>query len=231
MLQHSLSSHHDPYRVAAVPAAKRADPACEHDVAVLTVQAINGCSADVLTLDLTETDYVRIGGDLYVDRVRIGCVAGGDGTALRLTLTAERREAVNAAWLPMLACQIATALADLAVNGTSVVDTSGRLRPLAANASPLSPIQADPDALLTAIDLVRSATPIAYKGAEAAPRLSPRQREVLRLVADGRSNKRIAIDLGVSPATVKTHVASVIATIGAQNRTDAAIKARERGWI
>ena len=61
--------------------------------------------------------------------------------------------------------------------------------------------------------------------------VSPRQREVLRLIADGRSNKEIALALRVSPATVKTHVATAIAALGAQNRTDAAVKARGRGWI
>ena len=61
--------------------------------------------------------------------------------------------------------------------------------------------------------------------------VSPRQREVLRLIASGHSNKEIAQALHVSPATIKTHVASAIAAVGAQNRTDAAVKARSRGWI
>lgn len=65
---------------------------------------------------------------------------------------------------------------------------------------------------------------------EPAP-VSARQREVLRLIAGGRSNKEIALALQVSPATIKTHVASAIAALGAQNRTDAAVKARSRGWI
>jgi DNA-binding NarL/FixJ family response regulator len=61
--------------------------------------------------------------------------------------------------------------------------------------------------------------------------VSSRQRDVLRLIAGGRSNKEIALALGVSPATVKAHVAGAIAAIGAQNRTDAAVRARSRGWI
>lgn len=59
--------------------------------------------------------------------------------------------------------------------------------------------------------------------------LSPRQREVLSLLAQGRSNKEIAIELGVSPATVKTHVAQLLGAIGATNRTDAAARARAAG--
>ena len=59
--------------------------------------------------------------------------------------------------------------------------------------------------------------------------LSPRQREVLSLLAKGHSNKEIAIALDVSPATVKTHVAQLLNAIGATNRTDAAARARAAG--
>ena len=56
--------------------------------------------------------------------------------------------------------------------------------------------------------------------------LSDRQLSVLRLAADGLSNKEIAISLGLAPATVKTHLATIQATLGARNRTDAAARAR-----
>jgi DNA-binding NarL/FixJ family response regulator len=65
----------------------------------------------------------------------------------------------------------------------------------------------------------------------ARPMVTPRQADVLRLVALGHSNKEIARDLILSPATVKTHVAQAIAAIGATNRTDAAIRARALGLI
>ena len=61
--------------------------------------------------------------------------------------------------------------------------------------------------------------------------LSARQVEVLRLVASGQSNKDIARMLGIAPATVKTHVAHLIAATGASNRTDAAMRARASGLI
>ena len=54
--------------------------------------------------------------------------------------------------------------------------------------------------------------------------VTPRQREILELVAQGMSNKEIARALAISPATVKTHVAQAIAVVGGVNRTDAAIK-------
>jgi DNA-binding NarL/FixJ family response regulator len=56
--------------------------------------------------------------------------------------------------------------------------------------------------------------------AEAA--LSPREREVIELIAAGMSNKQIGRRLGVAEATVKAHVTSIFRTIGVSNRTQAA---------
>ena len=61
--------------------------------------------------------------------------------------------------------------------------------------------------------------------------LTPRELEVLRLVADGRSNKAIAKGLFVSERTVKFHVSSLLAKLGASNRTQAVAIARERGLL
>jgi DNA-binding NarL/FixJ family response regulator len=61
---------------------------------------------------------------------------------------------------------------------------------------------------------------------EGAPHVTERQREVLELLADGQSNKEIGRALDLSPATVKTHVAQLIATFGAVNRTEVAVKAQ-----
>lgn len=55
--------------------------------------------------------------------------------------------------------------------------------------------------------------------------------DVLRLLALGQSNKEIARALSISPATVKSHVAHVIGCLGAVNRTEAAMRARELGLI
>ena len=59
--------------------------------------------------------------------------------------------------------------------------------------------------------------------------LTPRQREVLRLVREGRSNKQIAMSLALSENTVKVHVTAVFKALGVVNRTEAAFVARERG--
>jgi DNA-binding NarL/FixJ family response regulator len=59
--------------------------------------------------------------------------------------------------------------------------------------------------------------------------LTPREREVLALVARGRSNKAIALDLGVAEKTVKTHVGNVLAKLGLSDRTQAALYAVREG--
>ncbi len=62
-------------------------------------------------------------------------------------------------------------------------------------------------------------------------RLTDRQVDVLRLIARGESNKEIARALRLSPTTVKTHVAAIIAALDATNRTEAAFRAREIGLV
>lgn len=66
-------------------------------------------------------------------------------------------------------------------------------------------------------------------GRAAAAELSPREREVLRGLRDGLSNKQIARVLQVSENTVKTHLANVYAKLGVGRRTEALRVAQERG--
>ena len=62
-------------------------------------------------------------------------------------------------------------------------------------------------------------------------RISERELEVLRLLADGRSNKEIASNLDVSPNTVKTHVARLFEKLEVRRRTQAILRARELGML
>lgn len=76
----------------------------------------------------------------------------------------------------------------------------------------------DPTALLQLLD---SSTTV----------LTPREREVLRAVAEGRTNVEIAAALGLSAATVKTHLDHVFAKIGTGDRAAAVARALRQGWI
>jgi NarL family two-component system response regulator LiaR len=66
-------------------------------------------------------------------------------------------------------------------------------------------------------------------GPRAIDQLTPREREVLRLLAVGLSNKRIALELGVAEKTVKTHVGHVLAKLELSDRTQAALYAVREG--
>jgi DNA-binding CsgD family transcriptional regulator len=64
-----------------------------------------------------------------------------------------------------------------------------------------------------------------------APALTPRERDVIALLAEGLSNKEIAARLGISPDTAKFHVGRVIDKLDATGRTDAVAHAARRGII
>jgi len=68
----------------------------------------------------------------------------------------------------------------------------------------------------------------ATKGLET---LSPREQEVLKLVVDGRTNKQIGKELGVTEDTIKKHMQGILAKLDATNRASAAVKATRAGLI
>ena len=63
------------------------------------------------------------------------------------------------------------------------------------------------------------------------PTLPPREREVLRLLADGRSNDAVAAELGISTETVRTHVRKAMAKLDADTRTHAVATALRQSLI
>ncbi|MBL8094480.1 MAG: response regulator transcription factor [Anaerolineales bacterium] len=71
----------------------------------------------------------------------------------------------------------------------------------------------------------------AARPAELPEPLSERELGILRLVADGLSNKEIALKLSLAEGTVKNYVTNVLAKIDARDRTQAALKARELGLL
>ncbi len=68
-------------------------------------------------------------------------------------------------------------------------------------------------------------------GAADAGLLTPREREILALVAAGRSNGEIGQQLFISAKTVSVHVSNVMAKLGAGSRTEASALARRAGLI
>jgi DNA-binding NarL/FixJ family response regulator len=93
------------------------------------------------------------------------------------------------------------------------------------------------DALLAPVITRRLVERYALRDEAAVPvhrdlgRLTPREREVLRLLAHGLSNAELAGRLYLSEATVKTHVARVLAKLGLRDRVQAVVLAYETGLV
>ena len=122
------------------------------------------------------------------------------------------------------------------------------MRGLRAGACGFLPKDTRPDALLDAIRTVASGASLLSPGAtravitralsrpdatapERLASLTAREREVLLLVAAGRSNQEIADELVLSPLTAKTHVGRILAKLGARDRVHLVIAAYEAGLL
>lgn len=87
------------------------------------------------------------------------------------------------------------------------------------------------DVIVIAAGTRRSSGPDGAADDPPVEALTPREIEVLELLAEGLPNKAIAERLGISDQTVKFHVASISGKLGASNRTDAVRRAVRRGLI
>lgn len=101
---------------------------------------------------------------------------------------------------------------------------------------------AEPDELVRGIRAAAAGeSPLAPKAAQAVlsarskrepdPGLSPREREVLVLVASGKANKQVARRLDISEKTVKAHLSHIFQRIGVTDRTQAALWAERNGLL
>jgi two-component system nitrate/nitrite response regulator NarL len=142
------------------------------------------------------------------------------------------------AWLDTLRATAAPAVA-LLVDATRLEDVfaAGILGALARDAPPAA-VRA---ALACAAQGLVVMDPGFHRGraapsgerrhAEPMDSLTPREVEVLALLATGMPNKLIAHHLGISEHTAKFHVTAVMGKLGAQSRTDAVIRAARRGMV
>jgi DNA-binding NarL/FixJ family response regulator len=87
------------------------------------------------------------------------------------------------------------------------------------------------NAIIAPAAAARLVEAIAHDGPSPREKLTAREREVLELIAHGRSNKRIALELGISEKTVKAHVGRVLAKLGVADRTQAALFAVREGLV
>jgi len=95
--------------------------------------------------------------------------------------------------------------------------------------------QADPGELLSALRRIAAGAvvvdPRHPRRSPGRAALSPREREVLQLAADGATNPEIAAELGIGIQSVKTLLSRAFAKVGAHNRMEAVAAAREQGLL
>lgn len=78
-------------------------------------------------------------------------------------------------------------------------------------------------------DGIAATQPAVQDGEQIKQTLTPRQRDVLAMLRQGKSNKEIARDLDLAEITVKLHVTAILRALGVENRTQAAILAARIG--
>lgn len=120
---------------------------------------------------------------------------------------------------------------------TASTDEARMMGVLRAGASGYVRKDAEPEVLLAAVRAVaRGRTYIDRSTGEGLLRvaphdLTPRETDVLRHVALGRSNREIAAALSVGEETIKTHLTHLLAKLGVDNRAQAAVQALKRGIV
>ena len=115
----------------------------------------------------------------------------------------------------------------LMLKDVSLEDLAGAIRALAENRTAFQPAMTE--SLMAAIR--RTPTPSSDNDQCAPEALTVREREVLHLICAGYSNKEIADLLALAEGTVKNHVSSLLLKLNARDRTRAAFKALQQGYL
>jgi DNA-binding CsgD family transcriptional regulator len=233
-------------RVAAIALSARADRACAMRAAGDAEAAAAEVTAASALLDLARR------GARYPARPKVALGPEGRGWLARCAAEYERARGANspAAWEAVLAAfgpgyvyetartqwRLAEALAAVSPStGGRRDEAASAWRAAAATAARLraAPLAAALDDLARRARLDAGHAGQGLPGAPAArgatAGLTDREREVLRLLARGLSNREIGTELFITPKTASVHVSNILAKLGAASRTEAAAIAHREG--
>jgi DNA-binding NarL/FixJ family response regulator len=183
------------------------------DSAAAALETLASEPVDVVLLDLNTPDMP---GPAAAGRI---AAAAPDVTLLVLTASRDNEDVLGA----LVAGASGYLLKDEAIEDI----VTGVVRAAVAGETLISPRIA---ALV--VGRLRELTPEPLpEPASPRPALSPRETEVLRLIAAGRDNPDIARELVISQSTVKRHVEAILAKLGVENRVQAAVAAVRRRLV
>ncbi|HZO94849.1 MAG TPA: LuxR C-terminal-related transcriptional regulator [Candidatus Baltobacteraceae bacterium] len=222
----------DVERIPAQAAGLRARAAflrgdVRHALAIARAAAPDAPAPQRALLAAESAAYAALGG---------GDVRGAVASAREAHASALARDAADATALhdaaqlvDALAARDAGARAELAIGGPFAA-LLRRRAPLRAATSAANGVRFEAALLARALGAAGDRTATPHAGALLEP-LTPREHEILELLAGGLTNKEIAQRLVVSPRTVETHVARVLGKLGVTSRSRAIAKALATGLI
>jgi DNA-binding NarL/FixJ family response regulator len=168
-----------------------------------------------------------------------GCVVAGSASARELVEHALELHPDAILWQLSPDEDAATTLRVLERQNTILLTGDGALELIRAGARGVLPLDASAEQIGIALHAAAAGlavfSPDRLDPAPAAPppvsMLTPRETEVLRMIAEGLANKEIAYRLGISEHTVKFHVSALLGKLGAGSRAEAIGAGIRRGVI
>jgi len=169
-------------------------------------------------------EALRLARELRPDVVLMDLIMPGmDGTAATAAIRAEMPDTEVVALTSVLEDASVIGAVRAGAIGYLLKNTEADALRKAIRAAAAGQVQLSPEAAARLMREVRAP--------ESPEALSERETEVLRLVAQGRANKQIAAQLHIGEKTVKTHVSNILAKLGVQSRTQAALYAVRIGLV